>query len=168
MNTFGVKNANGKKIHIFDQFETRVNDESVLKYLLASHSKDLILKVQFVSDESSAEEELFTSKVLYSFCFYVLFFWIYPLHRKHLFYLKDVEDYLKKNGGKPIFAEYERLNTLTEQMRHKLVNILVDLLIERYGLYPKIFEKIMIAKAAIGLFPKFKVDGTEHGTVRVN
>lgn len=57
------------------------------------------------------------------------------------------------------------MNNLSERMRLKFVNLLVDMLIDRYGLYPKALEKTMIAKAAISLFPKFKVEGTEHGTV---
>lgn len=50
-------------------------------------------------------------------------------------------------------------------MRRKLMNLLVDLLIQRHGLYPKSFEKTMFAKAVVTLFPKFKFNGTEHGTV---
>lgn len=50
-------------------------------------------------------------------------------------------------------------------MRHKLLNLLVDMLISRYGLYPKTVEKTMVAKAAVVLFPHFKVDDTEHGIV---
>lgn len=80
-------------------------------------------------------------------------------------FLQDLEEYLRSNA-KDVLKEYEDIQTLTEQKRHKLVNCLVDLLIGRYGLYPKLFEKIMLAKAAIDLFPKFKVGGTTHGTVR--
>lgn len=70
-----------------------------------------------------------------------------------------------KNGGKSILAEYNDKNNLSEPSRHKLVNILVDMLIERHGLYPPTVEKISIAKAALILFPKFKVHGTKHGIV---
>lgn len=70
-----------------------------------------------------------------------------------------------KNGGKSILAEYNDKNNLSEPSRHKLVNILVDMLIERHGLYPPTIEKISIAKAALILFPKFKVNGTKYGIV---
>lgn len=82
-----------------------------------------------------------------------------------ILYLQDVEDYLNENGAKDVMKEYDDRKTLTELKRHKLVNILVDMLIDRYGLYPKSLEKIMLAKAVIVLFPKFKVEGTLHGTV---
>lgn len=78
---------------------------------------------------------------------------------------QDIEDYLVDNGGKNILFEYRNTGTLSESSRHKLVNHLVDILIQRHGLYPKSFEKIMISKAALDLFPKFKVDGTQNGTV---
>lgn len=89
------------------------------------------------------------------------------IDREYSFISQDVEDYLMNNGGMYIIKEYEKSNTLNETMRRKLINILVDLLIQRYGLYPKSFEKTMLAIAAVKLFPKFKVDGTEHGTVSV-
>lgn len=79
--------------------------------------------------------------------------------------LQDIESYLGANGGRDIRQEYDEMDTLTETKRHKLVNLLVDMLIERYGLYPSKLNKIMLAKAAIVLFPRFKVEGTEHGTV---
>lgn len=72
---------------------------------------------------------------------------------------------MKGNGGVDIINEYNERKNLTESKRHKLVNILVDMLINRFGIHPKSYEKIMVAKAAIALFPKFKVEGTQHGIV---
>lgn len=80
-------------------------------------------------------------------------------------FLQDIQEYLNVNG-KDILKEYHELQTLTEKMRHKLVNCLVDMLVQRFGVYPKSFEKTTLAKAAIVLFPKFKVEDTQHGTVK--
>lgn len=143
--------------------DTRVNDDDILKYLLKSNSENLVLKVQFVSENILIGRDPFTSTVwihcLYSLSLFEVNFMMIP-------FSQDVQDYLNKNGGQFIIAEYQTRNTLTESSRRKFVNFLVNMLVERYGLYPKAFEKIMIAKAAIDLFPKFRVDNTEHGTVR--
>lgn len=65
---FQIKDANGKKVHIFDHLNTRVNDDAVLKYLITSMPESLVLKVQFKSTDS---EVFITSEV-----FFVLI-WIY-------------------------------------------------------------------------------------------
>lgn len=75
---------------------------------------------------------------------------------------------MTKNGGAPIINEYENKKNLSETNRRKLVNFLADMLISRHGLYPKTLDYIMIAKAALALFPIFSVNGTKYGTVSLS
>lgn len=65
MESFDVKNANGKKVHIFDQHDTRVDTDDLIKYLLQKNAENLILKVKFVDDRPSFNStgEIITSTV---------------------------------------------------------------------------------------------------------
>lgn len=72
-----------------------------------------------------------------------------------------------QNGGNEVLKEYEEHKTLSEQKRHKLVNLLADMLVAKHGLYPKSCDKTALAKTAISLFPNFKVSDTKHGTVYI-
>lgn len=80
--------------------------------------------------------------------------------------LQEIELYLTDNGGKDILRLYKTQNTLTDKLRRKLVNIVIDLVIDRFGLYPTSPQKIMVAKAAVTLFPIYKVHDTQNGIVR--
>lgn len=59
---FQIKNAKGKRVHMFDQLDTRVNDDDLLKYLIRSKTENFMLKVQIMGTSSSTKD-LFTSKV---------------------------------------------------------------------------------------------------------
>lgn len=76
--------------------------------------------------------------------------------------------YLDANGGKGVLSQYKKTKNLTEKLRHKMVNLVMDMAIERFGLYPTSSEKIVIAKATVKLFPVFKAKDTEHGIVSRN
>lgn len=60
---FDVENPHGKKVYIFDQLDTRVDDDELLKYVLKTNSENLILKVVFNESRCSLGGTLFTSKV---------------------------------------------------------------------------------------------------------
>lgn len=60
---------------------------------------------------------------------------------------------------------YKSQSTLTDKLRRKLVNMLVDLIIDRFGLYPTSLQKTMVAKAAVTLFPAYKVKNSSNGIV---
>lgn len=70
-----------------------------------------------------------------------------------------------KNGGTNILHEYKTNGALNEKMRKKLVSIVVDLIIQRFGYYPSASEKVMVAKATVTLFPCFKTCQSEDGIV---
>lgn len=72
---------------------------------------------------------------------------------------------MNRNGGKCILQEYSINQTLTETQRKKFVGIIVNLIIEKFGLYPTAAEKIMVAKAAVNLFPYFKSRESKDGIV---
>lgn len=59
---FHVEDAKGKKVHIFDQLDTRVTDDDILKHLIASGTENLILKVQF-KETDSLTKKFFSSAV---------------------------------------------------------------------------------------------------------
>lgn len=76
--TFNIQDANGKKIHIFDQLNTVVDTVEILKYLLGRNLDTLVLKVEFVDQNSalpSDERQPITSKVGLSqlFCLEISF-----------------------------------------------------------------------------------------------
>lgn len=58
---FDVKDAQGKKVHICDQFETRIDSDDVLKFLMKSQPENLILTVEFIEIDLSSYS--FTVKV---------------------------------------------------------------------------------------------------------
>lgn len=72
---------------------------------------------------------------------------------------------MDRHGGKCILREYNTNQTLAEIKRKKLVGIIVDLIIEKFGLYPSAAVKIMVAKAAVNLFPCFKSHESKDGIV---
>lgn len=84
---------------------------------------------------------------------------------KIIIFSKDVEYFLDKNGGKDILHEHRTYRTMNEQKRKKMVQIVVDMLIQRFGYYPSASEKHMIAKATVNLFPCFKTCESEDGIV---
>lgn len=71
------------------------------------------------------------------------------------------------NGGQDIMRLYKSQNKLTDKLRRKLINMIVDLVIDRFGLYPTSFQKIVVAKAAVVLFPVYKVKDTPNGIVTI-
>lgn len=72
---------------------------------------------------------------------------------------------MDKNGGNDILHEYKTNGTLIEKTRKKLVNLVVDLIIQRFGYYPSASDKIMVAKATVNLFLCFKTCESEDGIV---
>lgn len=66
VDAFVVKDAIGRKVYIFDQLDTRVDSEEILKYLISSNSESLILKVQF--NATFDTENPFRPKVWFSLC----------------------------------------------------------------------------------------------------
>lgn len=52
--------------------------------------------------------------------------------------------------------------------RQKIVRILVDFMIEEFGIKPKTFQKISTARAAVMVFPRLKFkNSTGDGTVSI-
>lgn len=64
-----------------------------------------------------------------------------------------------------MLSEYKTKGALDERHRQKMVNILADYCIEKHGLslYPSISEKTALAKAAVTLFPAFRLPDTKYG-----
>lgn len=81
---------------------------------------------------------------------------------------QEIESYFTDNGGKDILRTYKSQNALTDKLRRKLVNIVADLVVDRFGLYPTSSQKIMVAKAAVILFPIYKVKDTPDGIVNIS
>lgn len=73
MVTFNIKIPNGTKVYIYDQLETRVDDDNLLKYLLSVNSENLVLKVHFVGNECPVDD-LISSKVSFCITFLIMFF----------------------------------------------------------------------------------------------
>lgn len=80
-------------------------------------------------------------------------------------YSKEIATYLNTNGGKDILREHKNSRTLSERMRKKLVNLSVDLMVERFGLYPTAAQKTIVAIAVVELFPSFKTRESSDGIV---
>lgn len=72
---------------------------------------------------------------------------------------------MDENGGTDILHEYRTNQSLNEKMRKRLVNIIVDLIIHRFGYYPSASEKTMVAKATVDLFPCYKTCHSKDGIV---
>lgn len=72
---------------------------------------------------------------------------------------------MDKNGGNDLLQEYNTNGTLNEKKRKKLVSIIGELIIQRFGYYPSTTEKTMVAKATVNLFPCFKTCQSEDGIV---
>lgn len=64
VHTFGIENAGGKKIRVYDHLDTRVNDDDTLKYLLKNNAELLVLKVVFF-DDTDCPNVAITSEVIY-------------------------------------------------------------------------------------------------------
>lgn len=68
---FGIKNAKGKKVHVSDHLETRVDSDEELKFLLDSMSENLVLKVHFSCVEKrSSIRDLYTTQVRFLYLIY--------------------------------------------------------------------------------------------------
>lgn len=72
------------------------------------------------------------------------------------------------SGGNDILEEYERTQRLTANTRRKLVNVVVNLMIQKYGHQPSSEQKTAHAKAIVELFPKLKDPGSTEGYVRTS
>lgn len=64
VHTFDIQNAVGKKIHIYDHLNTRVDVDDTLKYLLRINSELLVLKVVFIGD-ADCDDLPITSEVIF-------------------------------------------------------------------------------------------------------
>lgn len=60
---FQVENVTGKKVYIFDQLDTRIGNDAILKHLVKSKNENMILKLEFKENNASNEGN-FTPKVL--------------------------------------------------------------------------------------------------------
>lgn len=74
-----------------------------------------------------------------------------------------IKDYLHRNGGGTILNEYKNTKQIGEQKRKLFVNLLVDFIVARYGLYPSTEVKKTVAMAAIKLFPCFEISSSKAG-----
>lgn len=76
--------------------------------------------------------------------------------------------YVEQNGGRSILREYNETRKINETSRRKLVNIVTDLVIERFGLHPTKDQKISVAKATIDVFKCFRVENSTNDGIVSN
>lgn len=62
--------------------------------------------------------------------------------------------------GRNILKEFEKTNQLTISLRKKLTNIVVSIIIEKHGNYPKKEIKVKYAEAIVKIFTCYYDNGT--------
>lgn len=75
--SFGIQHAKGKKIYVRDHFDTPVDSDEILQYLIKTQKKTLVLKLTFcdVNDNFNIDEiDVVTHQVNYCRTFYKLKF----------------------------------------------------------------------------------------------
>lgn len=65
VSTFDIQNAAGKKVHVYDHLNTRIDDDDILKFVLKNNAESLVLKVVFFVDtDTDGGDVLITSEVM--------------------------------------------------------------------------------------------------------
>ncbi|XP_041839022.1 uncharacterized protein LOC121655533 isoform X2 [Melanotaenia boesemani] len=70
-----------------------------------------------------------------------------------------------KAGGEKILKEYSKTREITDQVRRKLVNIVVADMVEKYGNAPPMDIRTRYAMGIVGLFPSLKDPFSQKGYV---
>lgn len=74
-----------------------------------------------------------------------------------------MEKYLKENGWSSFFDTYEDGEQISNVQRKQLMNMVADLIIDTFGFYPDLNEKVMVSKAVVNLFPCLATNPSKCG-----
>lgn len=82
---------------------------------------------------------------------------------------QDLKTFLIENGGTRIVNELEKCKEYNDRSKNKLVDLLVDFMIQRFGLYPTAIQKRQVAKTTLELFKVFHIKKSRlDGIVRLD
>lgn len=86
-----------------------------------------------------------------------------------IFPIQALKTWLIDNGGSSVVNEFEYSKTLSTKMRNLLLELLVNYVVDKFGLYPTRSAKIMLSKATVQLFPNLHTQNSKlDGIVRIN
>lgn len=91
---------------------------------------------------------------------------IHFLIDNYVFIVKVLKQLIIKEGGQNIIDEYERKGMLSNKIRRQLVNIIVNIMINRHGTSVHRTVKIDYAQSIVNIFPNLKNPYTNLGYVR--
>lgn len=82
---------------------------------------------------------------------------------------QDLKLFLIENGGVRIVNDLENCKEYNDRTKNKLIDLLVDFMIQRFGIYPTATQKKQVAKATLELFKVFHVKKSKlDGIVRLH
>lgn len=72
-------------------------------------------------------------------------------------YLQTIEKHINDNGGSIILLKHDETGLLTPSERHKIIQLVAEFMIQRFGNKPSVDDKITVAKAIVELFPSLAI-----------
>ncbi|XP_055307444.1 uncharacterized protein LOC129571654 [Sitodiplosis mosellana] len=139
--SFDLQDVHGAVFHVSDSLDTCIDTDEILKHVLNTRNNgDFFLKIGFKRRVTDVNRSILST---------------------------DIESYVDDHGGKEIISAFKNDDRLTENLRRKLVNIVLDFIIERFGLYPTKEEKVAVAMATVNFFTCFKLAESRVGGIEL-
>lgn len=72
---------------------------------------------------------------------------------------QTIENHISMNGGTEILTNYSETGELNVSERRKMIKLIAEFMVERFGNKISIDDKISVAKATVDLFPVLRSKG---------